>query len=187
VAHFSAHALVDSQRPGRSAVVLAADSDADGLLQPRDLSEAFLGGALVVLSACSSAGGEAVPGEGVFGLARAFLAAGAGAVLANLAPVDDRAARVLMGRLYEELERGRPVGRSLAAVAAELSAQGRPASEWGTTVLIGDGQLRLRSRRRRRSLPVLLGAFMALVLLAQVSRRVAATAQGDPEPVDPEA
>jgi CHAT domain-containing protein len=74
-----------------------------------------LDGQTVVLSACSTAVGPDLRGDGLQGLARGFLQAGAGAVVASLWEVDDRATAVLMRHFYEGLARqGLSPDRALA-------------------------------------------------------------------------
>lgn len=77
----------------------------DGLLLPAEISAASFAGALVTLSACRSAGADLLPapGDEMAGLVGAFLRGGAGAVLASLWPIADRAALPFMDALYAAL------------------------------------------------------------------------------------
>ncbi|MBI1850238.1 MAG: CHAT domain-containing protein, partial [Planctomycetes bacterium] len=92
IVHLAAHGYVDSDEPERSGVVLAAGRDDSGFLTIADVLDLRLDADVVFLSACESARGEAVGGEGVESLARAFLFAGARGVVASLWPVADWAA-----------------------------------------------------------------------------------------------
>ena len=85
-----------------------APGDEDGLLMAEEIATLDLSGTeWAVLSACNTAIGEVRPGEGVFGLRRAFRVAGAGTVVMSLWPVQDAAAREWMRALYEaRLEQG---------------------------------------------------------------------------------
>ncbi|MCP3138733.1 CHAT domain-containing protein [Pyxidicoccus xibeiensis] len=142
VLHLAAHAVVDAEAPERSALVLAPGAqEEDGILQPREIAELRLGGALVVLSSCRSASGAVLPGEGVLSLARAFFEAGARAVVASLWPLRDDEAAWLVARFYRHLARG--VGTSAALRAAQLEAieDGQPASAWAGLAVLGDASL----------------------------------------------
>ncbi len=115
--HLATHAVVDDERPDRSALLLATDRlpDAleaslagtrlyDGRLTAREIvSDCRLDANLVVLSGCRTGLGRAVPREGHIGLAHAFLQAGARSLIVSLWPADDEASALLMGRFYRNL------------------------------------------------------------------------------------
>lgn len=110
MAHFAVHALVSTERPMESALVLASDpaqkgSAADGALQMWELlgRQVHAGAALVVLSACATARGAETVGEGLQGFTRSFQLVGADAVVASLWPVGDRPTRRLMEAFHREL------------------------------------------------------------------------------------
>jgi CHAT domain-containing protein len=140
ILHLAAHARADTAFPARSAVFLAAgDGDEDGWLQPREIARLELGGRLVVLSACESAAGSLLPGEGPLSLARAFFAAGARAIVATRWPLRDDDAAFMMQAFYEALRDGEPAAAALRrARAAAISAK-LPVAAWGGVVVIGDG------------------------------------------------
>jgi CHAT domain-containing protein len=96
---------------------------------------------VVVLSACSTAGGKNVPGEGVIGLARAFMYAGAPRVVASLWQVNDLATSELMKRFYHGvLIQGLTPAAALHAAQRQLAAIPRWSSPyfWAPFVLQGD-------------------------------------------------
>lgn len=99
--HLACHGLLDEQVPLCSSLALAATELDDGFLSVLDVSGLRLMADLVVLSACDTARGTHAQGEGVLGLPRAFLLAGAPCVLGSLWPVDDAATHELMVRFYE--------------------------------------------------------------------------------------
>ncbi len=140
VLHLAAHAIIDSERSWRSAVLLAPGSDdEDGLLQPHEIHRLPLADQLVVLSACQTGAGAVLQGEGPMSLARAFFQAGAKAVVASLWPLrDDEAAR-LMERFASHLADGADVATALAEAKRDRRAAGAPAAAWAGMVALGDG------------------------------------------------
>ncbi len=164
--HFAAHAVVDAEHPHRSAVVLAPGGpDQDGLLQPREIAALELGGGVVLLSACESAGGEVLRGEGPLSLARAFFEAGSRAVVASLWPLRDDQAAELFDRFYRHLSTGSSVADALAAAQRDALAAGRPPSAWAGVAVYGDGDaVPVRGEPRGNPRPVI--AVLALALAA---------------------
>ena len=143
VLHLAAHAIADDIRPERSAIVLApGDLNEDGLLQAREIDALSFDGGIVVLSACHTAGGAVLSGEGVLSLARAFFAAGAHAVVGSRWPLRDRDAAELFEVFYRHLGRGASLSEALQAAQNDARAAGRPASTWAALVLLGNGDLR---------------------------------------------
>jgi len=127
VIHLATHALVDPANPGDSALVLAAQSDGPPVLLARDIEGLSLDADLVCLSSCGTAGGYLVPGEGAFGLTRAFLVAGARTVVASWWAVEDAAGRRFMELFYQGLGEGldRDVAARLARAAMADEGFGR--------------------------------------------------------------
>jgi CHAT domain-containing protein len=107
IVHFAAHGLVNSRHPELSGIALSLVDEKgrpqDGFLRLPDLYNLKLGADLVVLSACQTALGQEVKGEGLVGLTRGFFYAGAPRVVASLWSVRDEATAVLMGRFYRAL------------------------------------------------------------------------------------
>ncbi len=111
VAHFAVHTLLDADHPALSGLVFTR-FHRDGAPEPdvlwlRDIYALDMPVDLVVLSSCDTLGGRDVPGEGLVGLFRAFLMAGAHAVLGTLWSVEDRATDRLMRSFYAGLLPGR--------------------------------------------------------------------------------
>jgi CHAT domain-containing protein len=143
IVHFAVHALADEQRPERSAVLLAPGAATeDGLLQAREIQGLDLDGRIVVLSACQTASGAVLSGEGVLSLARAFFEAGAHAVVGTRWPIRDADASELFDTFYERLGGGAALAGALKAAKVASLEAGRPASTWASLVLLGDGSAR---------------------------------------------
>ena len=176
VLHLAAHAVMDDEVPERSAVVLAPGSpNEDGLLQMRDVAGLDLEGMVVVLASCRSASGPVRRGEGPVGLARAFLQAGARAVVVSLWELRDEASEKLFGEFYERLAEGASVEESLQGARAVRIRAGAPAADWAGVVLVGDGGLRVprgtSQSRVRFAAAAAAGVLGALVVIALVRRR----------------
>ncbi|HEV2992683.1 MAG TPA: CHAT domain-containing protein [Candidatus Angelobacter sp.] len=114
IVHFATHGLLDSKHPELSGLVLSLiDSQGrtqNGFLDLEDIYNLNLAADLVVLSACETGLGKEVSGEGLIGLTRGFMYAGASRVVASLWKVSDLATTELMKRFYRsmELERQSP-------------------------------------------------------------------------------
>jgi CHAT domain-containing protein len=119
--------LLNTQHPELSGLVLSlVDREGkpqDGFLESAEIYNLKLGADLVVLSACQTALGKEVRGEGLVGLTRGFMYAGAPRVLASLWPVPDQATTELMKRFYQAvLKNGmRP---SAALQSAQMAMRG---------------------------------------------------------------
>src|SRR5580698_1069180 len=109
VLHFATHAFLDSRHPELSGLVLSmvdrAGRPQDGFLRLNEIYNLKLNADLVVLSGCQTALGQEVRSEGLVGLTRGFMYAGAPRVLASLWDVRDRATAEFMSRFYEPLLR----------------------------------------------------------------------------------
>jgi CHAT domain-containing protein len=139
VLHFAAHTVIDSANTDRSAILLAVGTGhEDGLLQSREIADLTLDRQLVVLSACQSATGTQVRGEGVLGLARSFFAAGARTVIGSLWPVRDDHAEAFFDAFYDSLAEGRAAGAAFHQAQKKLIDEGIPAEAWAGFVLMGD-------------------------------------------------
>jgi CHAT domain-containing protein len=130
IVHFATHSLLNNEHPELSGIVLSlvdrAGRPQNGFLRLYDIYNLRLGADLVVLSACQTALGGEVAGEGLIGLTRGFLYAGAPRVVATLWEVDDRTTAELMKRFYEGvLGRGeRPAAALRAAQSAMFHMKG---------------------------------------------------------------
>ena len=120
--HFVAHGKASRLSPLDSAIMLSpAASDIGSFkLYARDIIVHPLQADLVTISACYGAGDRAYSGEGLVGLAWAFLRAGAHNVIAGLWEVTDASTEQLMDRFYDELDKGSSPDRALRAAKLSL-------------------------------------------------------------------
>lgn len=140
VLHFATHAVLDERHPERSAILLASSGGGpgDGLLDVEEIARLRLSGKVVFLSACRSATGRVLDGEGPMSLARAFFRAGARAVVGSLWPLRDDEQAQLAGAFAMEIARGASVADALADAQRAAIARGAPAAAWAGMVALGD-------------------------------------------------
>ncbi len=145
VVHLATHAQVEEERPELSAVVFAGidgkGRERNGHLRLYEIYRLQLEAELVVLSGCTTAMGPELSGEGTLSLARGFLYAGAGKVMASQWEVDDRATAELMVRFYEGYLRLRlPAAAALrrAQLALRADARWKQPYYWAGFRLAGD-------------------------------------------------
>jgi CHAT domain-containing protein/tetratricopeptide (TPR) repeat protein len=144
ILHFATHGILDDQQPLLSSLALsrldATGRPVEGDLAAVEIYDLDLPAELVTLSACETALGREVSGEGlVSGLPRAFLYAGASRVVVSLWPVGDLATRDLMTRFYHGLfAQGLAPARALQEAQRALRQSGRRPREWAGFVLLGD-------------------------------------------------
>jgi CHAT domain-containing protein len=146
VIHFATHGILDSEHPELSGIVLSlVDRDGtprDGFLRLHDLYNLNLPAELIVLSACQTGLGKDVKGEGLIGLTRGFMYAGAARVVASLWKVDDAATAELMKEFYRGMFGPQQLAPAAALRAAQkaMSRQKQWASPyyWAAFVLQGD-------------------------------------------------
>ncbi|MEG4587977.1 CHAT domain-containing protein, partial [Microcoleus sp. MOSTC5] len=122
IVHFATHGLANSQNPELSGILMSMVDDkgnlVNGFLRLTDIFNLKLAANLVVLSACQSGMGQNVKGEGMVGLTRGFMYAGAQRVAVSLWSVDDEGTAVLMQKFYQKM-----VQQKLAPAAALRAAQ----------------------------------------------------------------
>jgi CHAT domain-containing protein len=143
IAHFALHSVIDDRAVDGSMLVMGGDGSTEGLLSSQELRHSTLTPDLVVLSACRSAGGITLDGEGVRGLPTTFISMGARAVIATLWDVRDGDAEQIVVPFYKALRRGASVAVALQTAQREARARGASAQAWAGFVVIGDGDFRL--------------------------------------------
>jgi CHAT domain-containing protein len=130
IVHFATHGLLNSEHPELSGLVFSlVDKNGkpqDGFLQLQDIYNLNLPADLVVLSACETALGKEINGEGLIGLTRGFMYAGASRVVASLWKVSDVATARLMAYFYSAMEKdGLPPAAALRAAQIQMWKQKR--------------------------------------------------------------
>lgn len=148
IVHLAVHGIANSQFPDRAALILGTSpaSPDDGLLQAREIRDLPLRADLVVLSACETGSGKLLGEEGIASLERAFLLAGAKAVVASLWTADDIYTIALMKRFYERLATGSDKGSALREAKLNVLQEfgdGSLPVYWAGFTLVGDGSSQL--------------------------------------------
>jgi CHAT domain-containing protein/Tfp pilus assembly protein PilF len=145
IVHFATHGLLNSEHPELSGLVLSLVDQTgrpqDGFLRLHEIYNLRLPADLVVLSACQTALGKEIKGEGLVGLTRGFMYAGAPRVVASLWQVNDAATAELMKRFYRRMLReGLRPAAALRAAQIELwkQRQWQAPYYWGAFVLQGE-------------------------------------------------
>lgn len=145
VVHLATHAVLDSSRPGLSGIVFSLVDEKgdpqDGLLRMHELYGLRLPAELVVLSACRTALGKEVRGEGLIGWTRAFAYAGAERLIVGLWDVDDRSTATLMERLYRNLL-VQGLSPSAALRQAQLSSRSENPAPYYWAAFVHQGEYR---------------------------------------------
>lgn len=139
--HLATHAIADPAEGDFSGVVLSATEDKsgdDGLLTAAEVARLRLNADLVVLSGCTTGGGQTIKAEGIIGLSRAFLVAGARRVCASLWKVEDDSTGQLMANLYENLlKRKQPTSHALQQAKIQFLRRRTAPFFWAPFVLVG--------------------------------------------------
>jgi CHAT domain-containing protein len=135
IVHFATHGLLNSKHPELSGLVFSMVDERgrpqDGFLRLQDVYNLNLPVDLVVLSGCQTGLGEEISGEGLIGLTRGFMYAGASRVVASLWSVSDMATADLMADFYKAIEKdGMRPAAALRAAQIKMLKQPRWSSPY---------------------------------------------------------
>lgn len=184
VLHIATHGLLDEKHPELSGIVLSmVDKEGkpqNGFLRLHDIYNLKLPIDLVVLSACNTGLGKDISGEGLIGLTRGFMYAGAAGVVASLWKVDDEATAELMKRFYKAMLRdGLHPSAALRQAQLEMASQKRWSAPYYWAGFIIQGQyaqretLKIESQQDPVALSLLV--IVALATAFVIVRRPKAT------------
>lgn len=144
VLHIATHGLLNAERPQFTGLVLSlvGNKSGDGFLRTDEIFNLNLGSPLVMLSACETGLGKEKKGEGVIGLTRAFMYAGAPTVGVSLWSVADRSTADLMTGFYKRMltGQGAPAATAMRQAQMDMIAGKKYAAPfyWAPFVLVGD-------------------------------------------------
>lgn len=176
IVHFATHGFVDYEHPELSGLVFSMVDEngtpQDGFLRMHDIYNLKLPVDLVVLSACNTGLGREVKGEGLIGLTRGFMYAGARGVVASLWKVDDDATAELMKYFYAGMfQKGLTPAAALrdAQLALRSRKRWRSPYYWAAFVIQGEyNQTQLATSPKISRNSVTLGAGICLLALGAV-------------------
>ncbi len=189
IVHFATHGFVDSEHPELSSIVLSmVDRNGmrkNGLMSLHDIYSLDWSAELTVLSACQTALGKDIKGEGLVGLTHSFMSAGSKSVVASLWKVDDRATAVLMADFYESmLQQGMSPSMALRSAKLKMMREKHWSAPyyWAGFVVQGEYTNRIAvdsnsSLRRNLILLLLLVLISWGLIIFQRRRRRSCTAQ----------
>jgi CHAT domain-containing protein len=175
ILHFATHGLFDTKRPESSGLVLSMvgrdGRPLNGFVGLQDVYSLRAPVDLVVLSACQTALGRDVRGEGLVGLTRGFMYAGASSVVASLWQVEDKATAELMKQFYANmLQKGMPPGAALreAQNSIRQTPRWRSPYYWAAFTLQGEYNHAIRHKPRTpvSRMKIAVGVFLVTLLMA---------------------
>jgi CHAT domain-containing protein/Flp pilus assembly protein TadD len=176
ILHFATHGVFDPKQPEISGLFLSMVNregrEQNGFVGLQDIYSLHAPVELVVLSACSTGLGKDVRGEGLIGLTRGFMYAGASSVVASLWKVDDEATAELMKQFYANmLQHGMPPASALREAQNSIrhQPQWRSPYYWAAFTLQGDSSRVIKTARVRwmpGRLQIVFGLSLLLLLVA---------------------
>lgn len=140
ILHLATHTTVSDARISGSVMHLSAADNEDGEVTVGEIARLDLDADLVVLSACRTAGGIVLRGEGLQGMTAPFLQAGARNVLATRWTVRDRELLPLMAAIYARLAAGSTVGDAVHEARVASIMRGEGPRQWASLMLVGDAR-----------------------------------------------
>ena len=171
ILHFATHGFLESEHPELSGIVFTLTDPrgarTNGLMSLQDIYSLGLSAELTVLSACQSALGKDIKGEGLVGLTHSFLAAGSNTVVASLWKVDDRATAFLMADFYKSmLQKDMPPSTALRWAKLKMMHDERFSAPYFWAGFIAQGEYRNRIAVENNSWIHIATIFFVLVAIS---------------------
>ena len=134
--HLATHGLFDEHQGLQSSLAFSTSDNSDGFLTAKEILDLNLQAELVVLSACNTGRGT-ITGDGVVGLSRSFLLAGAENTLVSLWYVPDLATSALMTNFYHQLQYNLPEPQALRQAILSTMQEYPSPRDWAAFMLVG--------------------------------------------------
>ncbi|MDX1628090.1 MAG: CHAT domain-containing tetratricopeptide repeat protein, partial [Fulvivirga sp.] len=139
--HLATHGFINDEHPELSGLVMSqnSESEEDGILYVSEIYNLNWNANMVALSACETGLGKVVRGEGMLGLSRAFIYAGAANVLVSLWKVSDKSTSDLMIDFYNHVLENKPKAAALKEAKLKLISSKEFSNPyyWAPFILIG--------------------------------------------------
>jgi len=180
IVHFATHSFLNSDHPELSGLVLTMvdpnGAKKNGLMLLPDIYNLDLSAEVTVLSACETALGKDLSGEGLVGLTHGFLSAGSKSIVASLWKVDDRATAMLMSDFYQSmLQNGMPPAAALRAAKLNVMKQQRWQAPyyWAGFVFQGEyeNHIAVKKTSSRRLVTIFVTTFFVIMIGLILVRR----------------
>lgn len=139
IIHLATHGLFDTDKSIPTAIALAPTKNDDGLLTPGEIVDLSINAELVVLSACDTGRG-AITGDGVVGLSRALISAGAPSVIVSLWAVPDTPTAELMTEFYQQWRQNPDKAVALRNAMLKTMKKSSAPVNWAAFTLIGESK-----------------------------------------------
>jgi len=171
VIHLAMHGFLDKKNPILSSLAFTEDGDSleNNFLQAYEISKMELNSDLVVLSACETGYGKFEKGNGTASLARAFMYAGASALVVSLWQVNDASTSLIMQNFYSNLAKGLPKDKALQqaklAYLEKINGFAAHPAFWSPFVLIGNSSpIEIQQKSESKWLWIILGSSTFLII-----------------------
>ncbi|MDJ1182238.1 CHAT domain-containing protein [Roseofilum casamattae] len=136
--HLATHGLLDARGEGfLGSLAFTPSNTSNGYLESREIISLKLNAELVILSACDTGRGE-ITGDGVVGLSRSFIAAGASSIIVSLWQVPDAPTGLLMQKFYQNLHNGLDKAQALRQAMLQTRQEFPNLVNWGAFIFMGE-------------------------------------------------
>lgn len=141
IIHFATHSILNVDNPDYSYILLGDSEDPIRLFQ-KDIGRWDVSSEMVCLTSCDSGIGEVIEGDGMYSLARNFMASGAKSVISTLWSINDQSSSFIIKEFYKELKKGKRKDEALRQAKLTYLAQADPEYQhpyyWAAFVAMGD-------------------------------------------------
>ena len=176
ILHLAMHTVIDNKNPLYSKLIftLNNDSSQDGMLNTYEIFDLSLHARMIVLSACSTGGGEFNNGEGVISLARGFVYAGSPSIIMTMWEVEDKSGSDLMKYFYSNLLKGQSKTKALRNAKLACIEESKPENThpffWSSFVIMGNSQA-LYVNKYVYIVPAAASGILLILLIIWLRRR----------------
>ena len=139
IVHLATHGLLDDVRGIGSSIALAPADGDNGLLTADEILNLNIRSRMIVLSACNTGRGR-ITGDGVIGLSRSLISAGAASIVSSLWAVDDSSTEALMTEFYRKFQERPDIARALRRAMLMIMKHHPRPKDWAAFTLVGEAE-----------------------------------------------